>query len=476
MPSGATPISIMDLPEDDARVLFRTAVFRGGFRADAAAHVCSDPTIAPQDVLAILERLNERSLVMLDAEQARYHLADEVRALGFEQLRQRGELADVHERHATWVSFFTRGISRRDILAYGKAVLAPLTLELDNFRAAVEWAFERSREPALAWTIVAQLLRFMQEAASSEGTRWGVRALERIPAGSDPALEADICSSIQAMRYLRPHRLRRYGERAIHLFRELGDTAGLARALRTHAVSISLYFKEETELAEALSAEALTYARESGDECELVLSLRVHALASKDPAVQHPLIMEAVAIARENGFTHLLSTTLVWLSEIEFAAGMRKEAYMHGREVWELARSLDSGDLASVTTSNLAHYAAALGECEEAHALARASLETARAAGHPRRITLSMQAFAIVSARSGDLTRAARLIGFCDARAGVIHAARDPGLTDEILHEELMALLQERIGTRELQQLFLEGRGLSEEAAAAEATAPLPAR
>jgi tetratricopeptide (TPR) repeat protein len=466
------PSRVQQLPADEARVLFRAAVFSNGFREDAAAYVCSDMDIAPADVIAILTRLAQQSLVVADESSApiRYSMPEAIADFAREQLTQHGELFEMRERHARWALEFSRGIARRDILVTGRVVLEPLVREVENFRAAVAWSFGESRDPSLAWTLVAQLLPLMQEASSYEASRWALRALERIPSGADRAVEADMCCSIQAMRQLRPLRLRRFGDRAIRIFRSLGHAAGLARALRTHSVNISLYFKEERQLAGELSREALAYARESGDAIELTLSLRACAVVAEDFQEKRALFGEALAIARENRFAHLLCATLVWLSETEFAGGERADAYQHGHEARELSISLNSNDIYTVSTANLAMYAIALSRNAEAYELARESLLAARAAGNARRVTLALEALAYVSAGFGDLQRAARLIGFCDARVGTIHALRDPDLSDDIVYGEVTARLREQLGEGEWQQYLAQGRLLSEAAAVAEAT------
>jgi predicted ATPase/DNA-binding winged helix-turn-helix (wHTH) protein len=144
-----------DLLPDAERRLFRTlGVFRGGFTLEAAAAVAGEARAAA--VAETLASLVERSLVILEDAGAapRWRLLETTRAYALETLAASGDAAAVKQRHAAFFRAFLsptasgqQGLTRNQRMAlYGR--------ELDNVRAALDWASSPGgdREAAVAIT------------------------------------------------------------------------------------------------------------------------------------------------------------------------------------------------------------------------------------------------------------------------------------------------------------------------------------
>ncbi|MDT0445382.1 BTAD domain-containing putative transcriptional regulator [Streptomyces johnsoniae] len=88
------------LPEDERAVLRRLAVHPDGCGLPAAEAVCAGTDVPAGEVVRLLGRLVDRSLLVAteDPDGPRYRLLESVAAYGLEQLRGAGELAAVHER------------------------------------------------------------------------------------------------------------------------------------------------------------------------------------------------------------------------------------------------------------------------------------------------------------------------------------------------------------------------------------------
>jgi hypothetical protein len=80
-------------------------------------------------------------------------------------------------------------------------------------------------------------------------------------------------------------------------------------------------------------------------------------------------------------------------------------------------------------------------------------------------VTWAVQALAIVSAGTGDYITSARLLGFCDSRAGTLHSQRQAGGAEEILYLRLLASLNEHLDAAVLAAAMLGGSGLTDTAA-----------
>ena len=91
-----------DLLSEPERILFRRlAVFAGGWTVEAAEGICSGDGIAAEDVLDLLLKLVERSLVVADRSgpAVRYRMLETIREYAAERLREAGEEAMLRTRH-----------------------------------------------------------------------------------------------------------------------------------------------------------------------------------------------------------------------------------------------------------------------------------------------------------------------------------------------------------------------------------------
>jgi predicted ATPase len=138
-----------DLLFDDERRLFqRLAVFVGGCRLDAAEAVCADADVPADDVLDLIGRLVDKSLVEVRPEpdgQVRYLQLQTLWQYGREKLLASGEAAEVRRRHADWYAALCDGCSDRLRGPDGPATRQLIRAELENVRSALDWSVEGGR-------------------------------------------------------------------------------------------------------------------------------------------------------------------------------------------------------------------------------------------------------------------------------------------------------------------------------------------
>jgi len=110
--------SYQRLSEDEQRALQRLSVFKVAFTLDAAIGVISCAQLPPSMLVAVVERLAAKSLLMMDRSGAtlRYRMLNTTRRYAREQLEQGGELNDVEHRHARYLCR-TRPVSGSRLLA-----------------------------------------------------------------------------------------------------------------------------------------------------------------------------------------------------------------------------------------------------------------------------------------------------------------------------------------------------------------------
>ncbi|MCG5220826.1 BTAD domain-containing putative transcriptional regulator [Streptosporangium soli] len=130
------------LSEPERVVLSRLAVPAGGCTLDAAEAVCAGAGVPREEVLDLVTRLVDRSLVVMADGPAgpRYRLLESVAAYAMERLREAEELAGVRERH---LRHYLNLAEQAEPLLRGprqQAWLDRLDAEAANFRSALQEA------------------------------------------------------------------------------------------------------------------------------------------------------------------------------------------------------------------------------------------------------------------------------------------------------------------------------------------------
>ncbi|MFF5974026.1 BTAD domain-containing putative transcriptional regulator [Streptomyces sp. NPDC012769] len=170
------------LPEPERRVLRRLAVHAEGCTLDAAEQVCSGGQVAPEDVLDLLARLVDRSLVVaVDGKDGpRYRLLESVAAYCVERMADAGETEDVRGRH---LAYYTRLAQAAELRGRAQREwLSRLDAESPNLRAALDRAVQ-SGDAAHALPLVDALAWYwVLRGRLGEAVRWTAAALDTPPA------------------------------------------------------------------------------------------------------------------------------------------------------------------------------------------------------------------------------------------------------------------------------------------------------
>jgi predicted ATPase/DNA-binding SARP family transcriptional activator len=177
-----------DLLFDDERRLFaRLSVFAGGCDLDAAEAICADDRLPRDEILDVVSRLIDKSLVVSDVagSTARYAQLQTLWEYARERLADSGEADEVRSRHAAWYLQVAEEARLGLRGASGLAWREKLEADLDNLRAALDW-FIGCRNAGSALSIVTGLawLWFVR-ADSAEGVRWLDDALALAPHDAD---------------------------------------------------------------------------------------------------------------------------------------------------------------------------------------------------------------------------------------------------------------------------------------------------
>lgn len=359
------------LPEPERVLLRRLSVFSGGWTLEAAEMVCQGQGIPDYDVLEPLMQLVNKSLVIMDADEAaeaRYRLLETVRRYAHEKLTEAGEGIALRNRH---LEYFM-GLAERaePELVKSKVVewVKRLEIELDNIRAALKWSLT-SQNPDLGLRLANTLLRFWAEGGY-------------IREGYD--LLAELFGHSRVQRHTRARALGAMGyflafgdfsfsidarpvlEESLALYRELGDNSGIAHALLYKGIFI--FREHDVKDGAALIIESLAMYRESGDKLGIFAAL--HYLGSIIYEYDYPraytYLAEALEICFETDYLSGSARSLAALGHLAF----RHQDYSAARRWLEKAlatqRQVGKGRYAIHTLANLGELASREGDYTQA--------------------------------------------------------------------------------------------------------------
>jgi non-specific serine/threonine protein kinase len=463
----------------EQQLFVRLSVFAGGFTLEAAEAVCAGGAVAPEEVLDLLARLVDKSLVAAETgagEEARYRLLETLRQYGRERLVAGEEATEVHDRHAAYYLALAETADEHLLGSEAAAWRAHLGREYDNVRGALAWYLEQD-EPArdggvanAAVELAGALGTFwFYSVHRREGLRWLEQALERSAGSRTPAraralraagylawggsdvvraqvlLEESVelyrmtsasrglAYALSLLGYVAGHRGDgtvglRFAEEGLALAREVGDRWLVVWALAGVAgiVVDSIYIHEESVRARAWAAveEGVQLLQDVGGVGELwgyLHHLRGElAYHEGDYARARAALGAAVAVGRTLGDDAMIAFHVRSLGDVARAEGYHAEATALLEESVALYRELD------FDREMMAGALRRLGECaleQGAHATARAhlteSLKVARDVGEmgDKEIAATLRALAGLAAVQGQPERAVRLAAVAEGLA-----------------------------------------------------------
>jgi predicted ATPase/class 3 adenylate cyclase/DNA-binding CsgD family transcriptional regulator len=290
------------LDETEQVLLQRLSVFAGGFSLEAAEEVCAADPIGHYAVLDLLGRLIDKSLVQVGAgDTDRYRLLETIRMYAQDRLVDSGETNAVRDQHRDFFLTLAETAAPELTLADGPAWLGRLDDDLDNLRAALEWA-DASAAPELFFRMVSALTLFFElRGHLGEGGRWFARALA-VDGQPSAARARALWGSAHLAGYAGdfPTAAARAPE-ALAMAEAVGDEQARARALNTIGF---LQMWPDPAQARATFAESIQLGRQIGDHWAVADGLKMTTVAwlsQDDYEGLKPSLDELLRVAEEMG-------------------------------------------------------------------------------------------------------------------------------------------------------------------------------
>lgn len=422
------------LPEKEQTLFRRLSAFAGGWTLPAAEAVCAGGGIEENEVLDLLSRLVDKSLVEAQTRgaEARFRMLQTIRRYSRERLREAGESGAVRQRH---LSYFLGLVEAADphmgyMLADADAELwlGRLEAEADNLRAAVRWSVEGPMANAEAGLRLAGNLHWFWFARGrfSEGRTWLARLLETgddvsPPTRAQALLTAGYLDCWQGNFAAGRAPL----EQALALYQRLEDGHGIGFAL--HGLGFVALGAGNLALARSRFEASLQEARALDDRW--LTSFALHFLA--------------IVLTYQGDYGAASSSFEEGDALIEQMGGPRQGLAFSRFHLGRIARL--QGD-----------YPAARSRHAE-------GLRLFQETGDRRGVGYSLAGFAVLAAAQDEMQRAARLSGAVASLEAVIGSFLEAPLQME--YDQVLAAVRAALGEEAFAAAAAEGRTMTMEQA-----------
>jgi predicted ATPase/class 3 adenylate cyclase len=405
------------LTPDEQQLFARLAVFAGGCTLDAAEHVCDAE-------LDTLESLLDKNLLRRTSD--RYWMLETIREYAAEQLDRSGRASALRQRHA---EFF---LALAELAEEGwrgpdqPIWLARLIAEQTNVRRALAWLESAGDFDGVLGIVGGMAGFWTTRGAWLEGVGWlrpALASTERQRTRNRARALVTGTTFTWCLGDLET--ARGYGEEALAIFRELGDTGSVGQALASLGVVATT--QGDVEKAQRLGDESIPLLRAAGDRLTLASvanNLGYLAMGQGDHGRARPLLEESLALYRE-----------LEREDGAMAQCLFNRALLHFRSGLET----------------------------EAIASAQESLGLSDRIGDVRSTIYSLVLIASLTARQGNPLAGAELLGAADAERQRLGLALEE--LEQALYEEARQDLRVVLGEAGAEGAIRAGRSVSLEAA-----------
>jgi predicted ATPase/class 3 adenylate cyclase len=404
------------LPEDERQLFQRLSIFANGCELSAVEAICHAPSDGNAEVLDQVTALLDKNLLQQTAEEEeepRFTMLMTIRAYGLECLAASRDMEATRRAHAFYYLALVEEAAPELTGPRSVVWLKRLEREHDNLRAALAWSLEPAQtgsSPDLALRFCTTLKEFwVVRGFFNEGRAALEQALAHCQGASTSARASALGAAAAFADWLSDwHRFEELWQESLVLYRELGDTRGIAISLQ--GLAWVDWRRGDQIAARRLFEESVTLLRELGDKEALAWSLELLAdtLGSQGEYNRaHALFEESLDMFRElgnkRGIAQCLQQSAMWLQ-----AARGDQATIHALLEEILALHTELGN-----KSGMAYYywisgfeALSRGDAATAYTLMEQCLALFQELGNRSEVSWSLAALGRIKAYQGDVAAA----------------------------------------------------------------------
>jgi predicted ATPase/DNA-binding CsgD family transcriptional regulator len=482
LPRQRTLLATMDwshelLSEREGALFRRISAFANGFSLEAAEDVCSEDGVDGGEILDLLCRLVDKSLVLVGrrGDDARYRMLETVGQYASEKLEGSGEEEPVRSKHA---DFFLRLAERAEPALTGPDQgewMDRLDAEVGNLRAAMAW-FQEAADTEADLRLASALWGFCHARGYYEmGRTWLEDALSK---GGDPTpLRAGALTGAGLLAFLQCD----YGgarerlEQSLSLHEDLADQRGVAGV--KDVLGGLAREQGDYERARTLHEESLALWRELEDEhgiSESLYYLGLGAWLNGENERAGDLSARALDMTRASGDTAGVLSSLINLGSVALYEGNYDRAESMLEESLAISREGGYREGVGWALNQLGMVAYHRGNLERAELSLRESLAVHKDLGDMGRVASVLEALAETASARKQFGLSARLFGAAERLRETVGAPVPPCERPE--HDRVLASVRTNVGDEEFSRLRAEGKAMKLEEAFSQALEPGPAQ
>jgi predicted ATPase/DNA-binding CsgD family transcriptional regulator len=452
------------LLEDSERLLFnRLSIFAGGWTLEAAEGICTGNGIEPGDVVDLLSRLVDQSLVSTEhrGSQVRYCLLETMRQYAAEKLADSGESARTGSRHRDW--FLARAESS-PLEMNDPQHVAWLAGELGNLRAALRWSIERTEVEAGLRLVIGVSAYWHQRGAYAEGRAWFAEVLA-LPVDAPSCPTRAMALTRAAVLAMLQSDLPSAGaliDESAAIARRIGDSRELARAQCIRGIiarnvgdlgQAVKYFEESRFVSHEHDHSAIEFYN--------LLNLALVALEREDARAEQ-FGIDSLALAERIGHMRGKASALNVLGRVAASQGRMADARELLEQSLALHRQNVDRDGTESSLRSLAEHLLVQGDVGGARALLIECLALAHESGDRLEVARALEGL-VGTAVSTDPRRAVRLAAAAAALRERLRAVSYP--KDRARLDEWLEVAHRRLGQPAYETAWNQGQTLSLEQA-----------
>jgi predicted ATPase/serine/threonine protein kinase/Tfp pilus assembly protein PilF len=437
------------LSPDEQRLFRRLSVFAGGCTLEGTEAVCNTHEDLGIDVLDGIASLVDNSLLVqrgAQDDQTRLVLLETFREYARERLAEHGEASATERAHAAYMLVVAEEETLEMSPVEREAWLRACDVEHDNFRAAINHLIA-SGDAEWALRLGAALFRFWEQRDHlTEGRETLARVLAMPEAGATRLRAralycASVLADIQSDRAVAVA----LGRQAYDIYRQFGDTHGIATTMTTMAVQAQRQGRYSE--ATSLFGETASMWEQLGDVTAVDLARSNMAHAAKgdgDFELARRLLQQVLESSKGRGDVGGFAFALNGLGDVAASEGKLDEARRYHHDSLLKYRELDDLWGTARVLTDLAGVDLQAEKFAEAEASLKEAVRTLRVLGHQRGIARQLETLAWCASHQSRDEEAIALTSAATAIRQRLGAPAKPAEKEKI--ERTLALARTRLG------------------------------
>lgn len=335
------------LSDAERRVLQRLSVFAGGSRLPAAQAVCAAADLTAAQVVDVLSRLVEKSLVVPEdaGGEVRYHLLETIREYALKRLLDSQGVSEARNRHLEYFLNWAEEVEPLFLGADLALTAQRFAREHDNLRAALDWSLRSPGQVQAGLRLAIAAWSFWRVQGFHTEGRARLAALLAHEDAQAPTLirgQALHRAAMHAFYQSDYSTCKLLSEQSLGLFQSAGAAGrnGVAESLELLAEVAS----ETGRYAEArgLYEQALPVFEEVGDLIGLSDDLKMlgwTSMRAGDYEQAQHWLERGLAACRQSGDLRHIASALSGMGELAIRTGRNREARDFLNESLSISRS-----------------------------------------------------------------------------------------------------------------------------------------